>query len=200
MINIGFKRYITLPYRLMKALYYKASMAGYGWHSIINAPLKIDGMKDIVIGNHVVIEYKTWLAAVPLTGDSSVLEIQDGTKIGHFNHIFATHSIIIEKNVLTADKVYISDNQHGYKDINLPIIVQPIKQKGCVRIGEGSWLGENVCVIGASIGKHCVIGANSVVTHDIPDFSVAVGSPARVIKRYDMINRRWTYVNNYGKE
>lgn len=50
-------------------------------------------------------------------------------------------------------------------------------------IGEGSWIGENVCVCGANIGKHCVIGANSVVTKDIPDYSVAVGCPARIIKK-----------------
>ena len=71
-----------------------------------------------------------------------------------------------------------------YEDIETPIIEQSIGSKGNVIIGEGSWLGNNVAVISCKIGKHCVIGANSVVTHDIPDYSVAVGCPARVIKRY----------------
>ena len=54
-----------------------------------------------------------------------------------------------------------------------------------------SWLGENVAIIGASIGKNCVIGANAVVTDDIPDYSVAVGIPARVIRQYDAPSGQW---------
>ena len=60
-------------------------------------------------------------------------------------------------------------------------------------------LGENVCVIGASIGKTCVIGVNSVVTRDIPDYFVAVGSPARLIKRYDFDRQEWRNTDNNGK-
>jgi acetyltransferase-like isoleucine patch superfamily enzyme len=85
----------------------------YSISSFIDRPLKIDGGKNISIGKRVVIQYKTWLAALPLTGEQKCeLVIKDGTAIGHFNHIFATKSIIIEENVLTADKVYISDNLH----------------------------------------------------------------------------------------
>lgn len=95
---------------------------------------------------------------------------------------------------MIAERVYISDNLHGYENIDIPIIKQAIIQKRPIRIGEGSWLGENVCVIGASVGKHCVIGANSVVTHDIPDYCVAVGAPARVIKRYSFEKGEWESV------
>ena len=76
-------------------------------------------------------------------------------------------------------------------NLEVPIKEQGIIQKKDVYIGDGSWLGENVCVIGASIGQHCVIGANSVVTKDIPDYSVAVGSPAKVIKRYNPETKQW---------
>lgn len=65
-----------------------------------------------------------------------------------------------------------------------------------MEIGEGTWLGENVCVIGAKIGKHCVIGANSVVTKDIPDYSIAVGAPARIIKQYNFKENVWKVVEN----
>jgi acetyltransferase-like isoleucine patch superfamily enzyme len=57
-------------------------------------------------------------------------------------------------------------------------------------------LGENVCILSASVGKHCVIGANSVVTHDIPDYSVVVGAPARVIKKYNFDTQRWEKIGN----
>ena len=67
-------------------------------------------------------------------------------------------------------------------------------QKKPVIIGEGSWIGENVCIIGASVGKHCVIGANAVVTKDIPDYCVAVGTPAKIIKKYDTKIKKWIKV------
>ena len=147
--------------------------------------LQLEGCKNIFIGN-VSIGYKVWLAAMPLTEASECrLIIKDGCCIGNFNHIYATGELVIEKDVLTADKVYISDNLHGYEDFSLPIHRQPIQQKGHVTIGESSWLGENVCVVGASVGKHCVIGANSVVVKDIPDYSVMVGIPAKVVKQYN---------------
>lgn len=178
----------------MKILYLcnKRKYAKFGKGSMVKSPLRIDGAKNIKIGYNVIVQYKSWLAAVPLTGkESCSLEIEDGCIIGHFNHIYATESIILHKNVLTADKVYISDNLHGYGNITVPILKQPIIQKRKVEIGEGSWLGENVCVLGATIGRHCVIGANSVVTKDIPDYSVAVGAPAKVIKQYNSESKKW---------
>lgn len=180
-------------------LIFKSRFKKFGFKSSIFYPLSIDGIRNISIGNNVVVQYKTWLAAVPLTGASSCnLIIGDGTCLGHFNHIYATHSIIIGQNVLTADKVYISDNLHNYDDISIPIIKQPIKQVSSVVIGNGSWLGENVCVIGAKIGENCVIGANSVVTKDIPDYSVAVGVPAKIIKRYCIEEKVWKKTDERG--
>ena len=94
--------------------------------------------------------------------------------------------------------MYIADNAHGYKLINVPIIDQPVEQLNEVQIDEGSWLGEHVCIIGASIGKHCVIGANSIVNKDIPDYSIAVGTPARVIKRYNFDTKLWQKTDSQG--
>ncbi len=171
---------------------YRKSLGFFGVGSDIISPLELSGCKNISIGNNVHIAYKCRLAAVPHT-QSPICEliIKDNCLIGNFNHIYATKKILLEDNVLTADKVYISDNLHGYSDINIPIVQQPIVQKKEVTIGSGSWIGENVCIIGASVGKHCVIGANSVVVKDIPDFCVAVGIPAKVIKRYNNETGVW---------
>ncbi|SEM71310.1 Acetyltransferase (isoleucine patch superfamily) [Mucilaginibacter gossypiicola] len=186
------KRLLSIIYYLIIYPYYKLAFKHIGYRSKIVSPLKIEGYSNISIGSRVNIEYKTWLAAFPHTGAATCnLIIGDGTNIGHFNHIYATESITIGKNVLIADKVYISDNLHSYDDISLPVSKQPIKQLKAVNIGDGTWLGENVCVIGSSIGKGCVIGANSVVTKDIPDYCVAVGSPARIIKKYDAKSGTW---------
>ena len=134
---------------------------------------------------------------MPYTGDKARLCIEAGTRIGHFNHIYATQSILIEKNVLTADKVYISDNIHSYTNIDLPIKDQPILQKKQSSLEKTlGWV--RMCVIGACIGKHCVIGATSVVTKDIPDYCVAVGAPARIIKRYNFTTNTWQRTNPDG--
>ncbi len=185
--------------RVFKSIVYTTlhhfSFGSLGRGVYIFSPLQIDGAKNIFVGGGVHIGYKTWLAAQPHTGvEKCSLVIGEGSSLGNFNHIYATRSICIEKKVLTADKVYISDNVHDYHNSEIAVKEQPIVQKNDVRIGEGAWLGENVCVIGASVGKHSVIGANSVVTKDIPDYCVAVGIPAKVIKKYNFETKQWERV------
>lgn len=89
--------------------------------------------------------------------------------------------------VTAGQSVYITDCDHEYRDVNIPVIDQGIVQRGQrVSIGDGSYIGINAVIVGnVKIGKHCVIGANSVVTKDVPDYCVAVGSPAKVIKRIE---------------
>lgn len=194
-----YKRITNFIFRFFFNLFYKRKFNKFGSKSFLLHPLAINGIANITIGNDVIIEYKTWLAAVPHTGSERCeLKIGDGSRIGHFNHIYATKSIIIGNNVLTADKVYISDNLHNYENVSLPIMKQPIKQISTVSIGDGSWLGENVCIIGAKIGKNCVIGANSVVTKDVPDYCIAVGSPAKIIKRYCLDTDKWKKTDSNG--
>ena len=167
--------------------------------SYIDRPLRVNGANNIIIGKKVYIHYKSWIASVPLTDVSSpILIIGDESIIGNFNHIYATKKIIIGKNVLTADKVYISDNLHSYENPFIPIMKQKIKQNNEVIIGDGAWLGENVCVLGANIGRNCVIGANSVVTNNIIDYSIAVGAPAKIIKRFNFKTNNWERTNPDG--
>jgi acetyltransferase-like isoleucine patch superfamily enzyme len=136
---------------------------------------------------------------MPLTGSSAAtLRIGSGTYIGRFCHIYATAEITIGTKVLMADKVYIADNLHGHADITVPVIDQPVQQTNPVAIGDGAWLGENVCIIGASVGKNAVIGANAVVTKDIPDYAVAVGAPAYIIKRFDNNLQQWRKTDKLG--
>lgn len=173
--------------------YYKIIFKKVGTGFYLRKPLSINGGKRIEIGSKVTIGWGAWLAAVPHTGfdkECSLL-IDDGVSIGNFAHIYATKKIHIQKNVLIADKVYISDNLHGYEDITQPIIKQPIVQKNEVVIGEGCWIGEGVCIIGAKIGKNVVVGANAVITKDIPDYCVVAGVPAKIIKRYNHQKEIW---------
>ena len=104
--------------------YYRRHFKKFGRKSNLLKPLKIDFPQNISIEDNVLIQEYAWLAAVPLTGATTChLQIGEGSRLGHFNHIFCTQSINIGKQVLTADKVYISDNLHNYTDINLPILM-----------------------------------------------------------------------------
>jgi acetyltransferase-like isoleucine patch superfamily enzyme len=172
-------------------MFFKNCFKFFGKNSKIVFPLKINGMANISIGKNVTVNYKTWLAAIPIGSNECKLEIGSGTIIGNFNHIYATEHITIGKNVLTADRVYISDNLHGFEDIHTPIMNQEVKQNGIVTLGDGCWIGENVSILGCSIGKNCVIGSNAVVTKDIPDYCIAVGIPAKVIKKYCFSTEKW---------
>lgn len=122
-------------------------------------------------------------------GDYGAPLIRIGNKctIRDFAHITAVRSIIIGDNLLTGTNVLISDNSHGgfsSEHLNMPPHCRPVCSKGGVVIGDNVWLGDNVCVLaGVTIGNGVVVGANSVVTHDIPDFSLAAGCPAKVVKR-----------------
>lgn len=182
---------VSVYVRLFRLLFARR-FAGFGRGSSVIFPAGVDGAANITLGDDVYIAYKTYLAALPHTGQSECrLEIGHGCRIGRFNHIYATQRVVLGAHVLTANNVYISDNLHGYRNPEVPILQQPIVQNGVVEIGEGSWLGHNACVLGVRIGRHCVIGANAVVTHDIPDHCVAVGAPAAIIRRYDPALQAW---------
>ncbi len=178
---------------------YKLQFGQIGKGTRLIKPM-IDGHKRIFLGDKVFIRKNTWLAAYPVTGiESCRLIIGDGSYLGNFCHVFASSKIEIGKKVLIADRVYISDNVHGYKNIHLPIIDQPVEQTDTVLIDDGAWIGENVCIIGASVGKNSVIGANAVVTKNIPDYCLAVGAPAKIIKRYNFEHKEWQKTNKFGE-
>ena len=124
----------------------------------------------------------------------SVLDIGSKALIGRDSTVSAINSVIIEDEVLTGPHVFIADYNHEYENPHVPIMNQGNRaRKGdCVLIEKGTWIGTNAVVVGnVHIGKNCVVGANSVVTKDVPDFSVVAGAPAKIIRRYDEISKSW---------
>ena len=114
-----------------------------------------------------------------------VISVGDRCLIGKGSGIVGHLEIRIGNDVWTGHHVYITDQNHGYADLDLPISKQGMPEQP-VSIGDGSWLGHGTIVLpGARIGRHVVIGANSVVRGEIPDNCVAAGVPARVVKRLD---------------
>lgn len=122
-----------------------------------------------------------------------VVRIGDRCLIGRGSGIVAHFCIEIGDDVWTGHHVYITDQNHGYEDVSQPISRQSQPERA-VRIGNRSWIGHGSVVLpGVTIGHHVVIGANSVVTRDIPDYSVAVGAPARVVRTF-VEGRGWENV------
>lgn len=170
----------------------------FGERSLIMwKPNTIFNEQYIEIGNDTLIGPGVSLSAGMVPGQecitSPVVSIGDRCLIGKGSGIVGHFSITIGNDVWTGHHVYITDQNHGYEDATIPISRQSQPERPVV-IGDGSWLGFGSVVLpGVTIGKHVVIGANSVVTKDIPDYSVAVGSPARVIRRY--IDGQWIAVD-----
>lgn len=125
------------------------------------------------------------------------LSIGDKFCAGNDLFIACIDEIIIGDNVLFSDRVFITDHIHGYSDITLPILTQDLQKRGKIHIGSWSFIWINAVILpGVTIGKNAVIWASSVVTSDVPDYAVATGNPARVIKQYDVIKQEWMKVSN----
>jgi serine acetyltransferase len=111
-----------------------------------------------------------------------VVSIGDRCVIGRGSHIVGHWSIELGDDIQTGPYVYITDQNHGYEDPDVPVGVQPTTERA-VRIGSGSWLGANVVVLpGADLGRNCVVAAGAVVGGTFPDHSVVAGVPARLIR------------------
>lgn len=191
LIREYFKRIIPLSYCLANMFFYKALSI----KAIVISGVRVQGKKFISIGSNTIIQRGGWLLATKVLDSNPELSIGNRCSIGDYCHITAIKSVILEDDVLLANNIYIADNSHDFSDISTPIQNQPVFFKGEVRLKSGCWIGENVCIIGASIGKNSVIGANSVVLTDIDDYCVAVGSPAKIIKRFDFDKKEWIKVN-----
>lgn len=115
--------------------------------------------------------------------------IGDNSLIGMSDVIIGP--VTIGNNVILAQNVVASGLNHEYKDVTVPIHMQPVTTAP-ITISDDCWIAANVVITsGVTIGKHCVIAAGAVVTKDIPPYSIAAGNPARVIKRYDEAKKEW---------
>lgn len=102
--------------------------------------------------------------------------------------------VVIGNNVMLAQNIVISGLNHGYEDVSKPPKEQRVTVKQ-IKISDNVWIGANsVVTSGVSIGKHSVIGAGSIVTKDIPEYVVAAGNPAKILKKYNFQTRLWERV------
>ena len=177
----------------------KVSFAYLGHKVKIDFTAEISGGEYIYLGDRVKVLSQAWLNAVTSqkkNGERNLkIEIGSGSLINRRVIISAAHHIKIGKNVLTSPNVLIIDNDHVYEKINIPVIQQGFSSKGGIEIGDGCWIAYNAVILGnVKIGKQSVLGAGSVVAENIPPFSIVVGNPARVVKKYDFNQKEWIRV------
>jgi acetyltransferase-like isoleucine patch superfamily enzyme len=122
------------------------------------------------------------------------IEFGDRVSLEDDCHLGALGLLVVESDVLVASHVLVLDHAHDYTDRAIPVARQALRGGG-LRIGSGSHIGENACLLGPlTIGSHAVVGAGSIVLSDVPDFTVVVGAPARPVKRYDAPSGEWVRV------
>lgn len=164
---------------------------------------RLGGVANMQIGQNFAAGRGLWMEAVidyePAEQVfSPELIIGDRVSVGEYVHIGCNHRIVIGNDVLMGSKIYITDHNHGvYRgevadSPAIPPIDRRLTEGESVEIGSRCWIGEFVTILpGVTIGEGCIIGSHSTVTHDIPANSIAVGSPARVMKIWDDEGKKW---------
>jgi len=165
------------------------AFARFGRGSIMAFPAgSVFGERGMDIGQDTLIGQFVTMSAGILPGQDflglTVLKIGDRCVIGRGSHIVAHQSITIEDDVWTGPYVYITDQNHGYEDPEVPIGSQ-FPENRPVSIGAGSWLGAGVIILpGARIGRNVVVAAGSVVRGVVPDRCVVAGVPAKIVRTH----------------
>jgi acetyltransferase-like isoleucine patch superfamily enzyme len=133
----------------------------------------------LVLGEHVLLEPGVWLTA---TAPGRIV-IGGGTFLNLGVQVAAVGLVEIGEHCMLANGCFVTDADHRFDDPHKPVPWQGFTSKGATRVGDNVWCGANVVITsGVTVGERCVIGANSVVTRDLPPRSIAAGAPARVLK------------------
>lgn len=163
-----------------------------GEHVTIKYPCSLQGggHRNILIGNRTTVESHSILGCWEHYGDQHFtpeIIIGDNCWIGEYTQITSCNKITIGNGLLTGRYVYIGDNAHGglsWEESMIPPIRRQLVSKGEIKIGENVWICDKVTILGGvTIGDNVIIGAGSIVTHDIPSNSIAAGIPAKIIKQ-----------------
>lgn len=171
-----------------------------GWKVVFQEQVTIRNSKNISLGSYVSLDKNVLLQVINRASKNTSVRtpkllVKNRVGIGANSVINCAESIVIEDNVMIGPSCTVIDYEHKYSDVAVPINQQGLHKIAPITIKEGAWITSNVTVCpGVTIGKNAVVGANSLVNKDIPDFSLAVGCPARVIKTYDTDTGKWVRI------
>lgn len=183
----------------MYSLWVSHELGSVGENTSFSRPLLLEGggQKKIKIGSHTHFGHHCVLGCWEKYGSGDnvryyepEITIGSNCSIGEYCHITAINKIIIGNGLLTGRYVYIGDNSHGEmssEEANIPPAQRHLTSKGEIKIGHNVWLGDKVSVFGGvTIGDNVIIGAGSIVTHDIPSNCIAAGIPTRIVKQSEI--------------
>ena len=195
------------PIRELLVTYGWIGSARLVWHTLLTCitlpgarlvrrPLYLRGRRRMVIGRGFTSGPSLRMDAFG-PGHSALITIGNDVQVNDAVHIAAIQSVTIGHRVLIASRVFITDHNHGsysgeQQDSPLTPPAARRLRAAPVRIEDDVWIGENVAVLpGVTIGRGAIIGTGSIVTRDVPAFTIAVGAPARIIKRWNPDSGRW---------
>jgi UDP-3-O-[3-hydroxymyristoyl] glucosamine N-acyltransferase len=197
-----FSAALTKSKTIWMALTYPFAGFGQGVSIHYSCDIRRSAANRIRIGDFVYIAPETWLnIPEPAIGAPPAIILENGCKIGRRNTISARNLIRVEEDVLFAPAVLLMDHTHKYSNVNLPIHAQGVTEGGTIVIERNCWIGYGAAILSGRgevrIGRNSVIGAHSVVLESLPPYSIAVGSPARIVKQYDPTTSEWQRVEKH---
>ena len=181
--------------------FYKYGLKALGKSCMIKNPLLLKNAHYITLKDRVIVRDHARLECIAHKGDQIFtphLILEEGVSIEQRCHITAADELIVGKNTIISFDVMMTDVDHDYSILNIPIGQQALHVKK-TKIGENCFLGGGVKIqAGTILGKHCVVGANAVVKGEFPDYCVIVGIPAKIVKRYDFVTKEWKKTDAKG--
>jgi len=181
---------------LFRAIIYKLFFKRIGKLTYIGKPTFLSGVNKVEIGERVRIFPGIRMEVL---NNYSSIKIKDNVSIGQNLHIVSGADLIISKDSTISSNVFITNIEHSYKEIDRHIMDQSIIVKDTI-IGENCFIGCGARIqAGTKLGKQCIVGTNAVVKGEYPDYSVIVGAPARIIKRYNLESKKWERTNKKGE-
>ncbi len=189
-ISLIIPRKASYPWYITKRAFItsrlKRGFKHFGTHTLLAPGVKIMTPQNISVGNNSSIMSHCIIETCAVGENNPQLKIGDRVSLGEYSHITCANKVTIGNGVLTGRFVLITDNSHGNntKDVaDIAPLAREIHSNGPVYIGENVWIGDKVTILpNVTIGKGSIIAANAVVTKNIPEYSVAAGIPAKVIK------------------
>ena len=170
--------------------YWRRRFNHFGDGAILHKPAWVFGPQQMSLGAHSLVLQGTWLSVETPAWDKPAPTLSIGKRVGirPYCMISAAEEISIEDDVIIAAYSSVIDSDHTFA-LGQPNVMHNPLETSPIRIGRGTWVAERVAVLrGADIGRCCIIGANSVVKGTIPDYSIAVGSPARVVGQVEGVD------------
>lgn len=183
---------------MIRGLIYKPFFGKFGLPSYIGRPVFIGSFKRVFIGKRVRIFPG---ARIEVVDRKSSIIFENNISIGQNLHIISggEQELIVAKNSTLSANVFVTNIEHNYDEINEHILEQPLKGAK-TQIGENCFIGYGAVIqAGTILGKQCIVGANAVVRGTFCDYSVIVGAPAKVVKRYDKDSGLWRKTDSSGE-